>query len=233
MSAAAPQHAWRRSDRVLGRMLALSPLSIVASFVFSILAFGIVSAFTPKPTNPQSGWDEMTGIFEGMIAGFAVAQIVLAMAQIANAVAVAVIASRLRRFRRGNALGVIVVALSLAAVASTALDCAVSIIPELVIASEAETRFDGLRWAGPALVAVAVATLLMLLRTCGLATGRFQGLPLLALASPVLLIPSVPVLDLVAAFIPAVILGTVWLRALRNAEAGGASVDAPPASVLS
>ncbi|MFF3027901.1 hypothetical protein [Microbacterium sp. NPDC057944] len=233
MLSAAPRYAWRRSDLVLGRMLALSPLSIVISFVFSVLALGIVSVFTPKPANPQSGWDEMTGIFEGMMAGFAVAQIVLAAAQIAIAIAVAIIASRLRRFRRGHVLGPIVIALSLAAVVSTALDCAGRITPELVVASGTGTLHDVLRWASPVLVALAIALLLMLLRMCGLATGRFPSLPPLALASPLLLIPSVRMLDLVAAFIPPVILGAVWLRALGNAKAGGASVDAPPASVLS
>lgn len=215
MPVTAPPHAARASDRALGWVLALSPLAIIASFILAVVTLGGVATFGPKAQNPQSGRDEMGGFFAGMLAGFAVANVTLCIVQIVIAIVVSALASRQIGVPGARVWGALTIGLAVAAGLAAAVRCAMSLAPDLMLAVYGQPVEQVIRWAPPTLSALAVASLLALLRRHGILSGRVAALPLLALTGLVLLIPSVPILDQLAAFYPPALLGALWLRALR------------------
>lgn len=222
-----------RTRRILALGLVLSPITIVVSFLCSLLAMAVVASLTPRPADPQSGWDEMGGVFEGVRAAGATHLLVLTLAVTLFAVILLVLARPLRW--KGD--GVLAVALPVAAIASAlamVISCAQSLGPLFDSGfGDSPVAAPLPHWAAPAAICLAAICFLLLVRRRDGSPprrGRLSILALLCLTGPLLSVLGAGPLDVFAVFVPSMLAGIGLLWSGADAEAGGASEDAPPAS---
>ncbi len=222
-----------RTRRILALTLVLSPITIVVSFLCSLLVMAVVASLTPRPTDPQSGWDEMGGVFEGMRAAGATHLMILTLAVILFAVILLVLARPLR----WNGDGLLAVALPVAVIAA-AVAMAIGGVQALWPLfdpgfGDSPVAVPLPHWAAPAAICLSAICFLLLLRhRDGSPTRRrrLSILALLCLTGPLLSVLGTGPLDVFAVFVPSMLAGIGLLWSGADAETGGASEDAPPVS---
>lgn len=204
-----------RSPRVAAYLLALAPLTIVIALVVGVLIGGAVSAAASENAPPNGGLLDAFGpIADGALATYRSNGVITSLARIAIAGSFVVLARVSRKsaptggfFKTLVALGAIVGALAV-------IEIALWFLFDFSTVLESEsphTLLQMLVWIFPILSTVMALITLHIFRDVEFTSSKW--LSVFVLLSPALaLFPELLLFQQLAWHLPAVIVGSVWLR---------------------